>query len=127
MRILIVDDEIHVAMVLADAVKLQGHEATIASDGEEGLALIARQRPDAVFLDVRLGELDGVHVLRRIRRTDSALPVVLITGQATDQQLEEARALGVTEVIEKPFFLARLTDALGAMSTGARPDRHSDR
>jgi CheY-like chemotaxis protein len=111
-RILIVDDEILVAGLLAEAVSGHGHDVTIATDGEEGLALLRQSRPDALFLDVRLGELSGIEVLRQVRRSDKRLPVILITGHAEADQLEEARQLGVTEIIEKPFVLAQFSQAL---------------
>ena len=52
MRILIVDDEIHVATVLAESVRAQGHEAIVADSGKEGLALLEQKHPHAVFLDL---------------------------------------------------------------------------
>lgn len=118
MRILIVDDERAVANLLADAIQVQGHEATVVDRGDEALAALARQRPDAVFLDVLMPGMSGVEVLRRIRATDPDLPVILITGHAKQDEIEEARRLGVSEIIEKPFILNNLSQALGAL--GAR-------
>ncbi len=115
MNILVIDDEIQVAQVLADAVRQQGHEVNVAHDGEEGLVLVSRGLPDAVFLDVRLVGLSGIEVLRRIRRIDPALPVILITGHAVGAEFDEARRLGVVDIIEKPFILKQLSDALGAL------------
>ena len=116
MKILIIDDEIQVAELLAAAVTQQGHEAMVAHDGTEGLALVARQRPDAVFLDIKMQELDGIDVLRRLRAMDATLPVIVITGHAEPGQLDEARRLGVTEVLEKPFILNGLTGALAGLA-----------
>ena len=115
MKILIIDDEILVATMLADAVSNQGHDVTVAHDGEEGLVLIDQNRPDALFLDVKLGELSGIEVLRRIRRTDPRLPVILITGHAGPEELDEARRLGVMDILEKPFVLNHLSGALGVL------------
>src|SRR5262249_27491925 len=110
--ILIIDDEIHVAAMLADAVSNQGHEVTVASDGEEGLVLISQNRPDALFLDVVLREMSGIDVLRRIRRADPTLPVNLITRHAAPDQLAEALRRGVTDSLEEPFLLNQLSSAL---------------
>jgi len=111
MRILVIDDEVAVADLLADAVRSEGHDTTVAHDGEAGLALLSRERPDAVFLDVAMPGMDGIEVLRRIRAGDSSLPVVLITGRADAEELDEARRLGVSEVIYKPDILTHLTAA----------------
>ena len=115
MKIFIVDDEITVAELLAEAVRQQGHEVNVAHDGEEALVLVNQIRPDALFLDVKLGELSGIDVLRRIRPSHPDLPVILITGHAGAGEIEEARRLGVSEILEKPFFLARLGEALDSL------------
>ena len=116
MKILIVDDEVHVAMVLADSVRLQGHEAFVAVGGEEGLALLDQKRPDAVFLDIVMPGMGGIEVLRRIREVYPALPVIVITGHASTAEIEEAKRLGVTDCVQKPFVLNQLTQALGRLS-----------
>jgi CheY-like chemotaxis protein len=115
MRILIIDDEIEVARLLASGVSRQGHEVAVALDGEEGLALVGQQRPDAIFLDIKMEGVSGIDVLRQIRTTDQSLPVIVITGHAVPDELEEARRLGVTGVLEKPFVLNRLTGALARL------------
>lgn len=80
--------------------------------GEAGLRSIHEARPDAVFLDIRLPKMSGIEVLRWIRSEDTSLPVVLITGNATPEDRVAAAALGVTEIIEKPYILNHMTDAL---------------
>lgn len=116
MKILIVDDEVHVAKVLADSVRLQGHEALVAVSGEEGLALLAQRPPDAVFLDLVMPGMSGIEVLRRIREAHPALPVIVITGHATTAEIEEAKRLGVTDCVQKPFVLNQLGQALRRLS-----------
>ena len=116
MKILIVDDEVHVATVLADSVRLQGHEAFVAGGGEEGLALLDQKRPDAVFLDIVMPGMGGIEVLRRIREVYPALPVIVITGHASTAEIEEAKQLGVTDCVQKPFVLNQLSQALGRLS-----------
>jgi two-component system, OmpR family, response regulator len=123
MRILLIEDDENVAEVLAYAFADDGHETAITHTGEEGLAYLARDRPDAVVLDVRLPALDGVGVLRQIRSADPTLPVIIMTGLATQGELAEIRRLGVTEIIEKPELLKRFGDALARI---ARRDRTQD-
>jgi DNA-binding NtrC family response regulator len=115
MRILIVDDEAAVASLLADAIQLQGHTATVVHHGRDALALLDRTPHDAVFLDVLMPEMSGVEVLRAIRAAHPALPVIVITGHAKPEELDELRRLGVSEVIEKPFILNSLSEALGGL------------
>lgn len=121
MKLLLIEDDVHVAEVLADAFAADGHETAISHTGEEGLAYLARQRPDAVVLDVRLPTLNGVAVLRHIRSTDQTLPVIIMTGLATPGELSEIRRLGVTEIVEKPEVLKHFGDALARIAN--RPSR----
>jgi len=115
MRILIVDDEAAVANLLADALQMQGHEATVVHHGREALAQLRERAYDAVFLDVLMPEMSGVEVLRQIRATQPTLPVIVITGHARPEELDEIQRLGVSEVIEKPFILTNLGEALGSL------------
>ncbi len=120
MKLLLIEDDEHVAQVLADAFASQGHATAIRYTGEEGLAYLTRERPDAVVLDVRLPRLNGVAVLRQIRATDPALPVIIMTGLATPGEIAEARRLGVAEIIEKPQVLRHFSEALARIASRDR-------
>ena len=112
MKILVVDDEPEVAEVIAESVRIQGHETVIAHNGEEALEILGTFTPDAVFLDIVMPGLNGIEVLERIRQTYQRLPVIIISGRATTAQVSEAKRLGVTDVVEKPFALKHLSEAL---------------
>ena len=112
MHIVIIDDEAAVAETLAEAVRGQGHTASVRRTGKEGLALLAEHTPDAVFLDLVMPGLSGVELLREIRRDKPELPIVVVTGWAGPEQLDEARRLGVTDIVEKPWALKYMGEAL---------------
>ena len=120
MRLLLIEDDEAVAQVLAEAFGSQGHETIIRYTGEDGLAYLTSERPDAVVLDVRLPRLNGVAVLRQIRSTDLALPVIILTGLATPGEVAELHRLGVTEIIEKPEVLRHFKDALARIANRER-------
>ncbi len=120
MKLLLIEDDEHVAQVLAEAFASQGHATAIRYTGEDGLAYLTRERPDAVVLDVRLPRLNGVEVLRQIRVTDPALPVIIMTGLATPGEIAEVRRLGVTEIIEKPDILRHFSEALARIASRDR-------
>jgi len=120
MKILLIEDDVHVAQVLAEAFGADGHATTVRYTGEDGLAYLSRERPDAVVLDVRLPDIDGITVLRQIRSTDAALPVIIMTGLATPGEIAEARRLGVTEIIEKPDILRHFGEALARIASRDR-------
>src|SRR6266700_3695366 len=121
-NLLLIEDEVDVADVLARAFREDGHNTVIAYTGEEGLTLLGRERPDAVLLDIRLPKMNGIEVLRRIRAIDQALPVIVITGLATPLEIAEARELGVTEVIETSYILKHFSESLARAVTCRPPD-----
>ena len=112
MRILVIDDERLVGDVIAEALRLEDHDVVVASGGEEGLRIIAENPPDAIFLDIIMPGMDGIEVLRAIREWHLRLPVIILSGWVSPRQLEEARRLGVTDVISKPVPLKNLARAL---------------
>src|SRR2546430_11961990 len=112
MKLLLIEDDVSMARVLAEALTDDGHETTIRYTGEDGLAYLARERPDAVVLDIRLPKMSGVAVLRQIRATDPVLPVMIMTGLATPGEIAEALRLGVTEIIQKPHPLKHFGEAV---------------
>jgi two-component system response regulator MprA len=124
MKILIVEDEEYVAGLLADAVRLQGHDAAVAVNGQQALAFLEKDRPDVVFLDIVMPAPNGIEVLRRIRERWQELPVVIISGGASEEQIREAERLGVTDCVEKPLMLNQLTQAMIALKkTGGQEGR----
>lgn len=120
MKLLVIEDEKAVAQVLADAFGSEGHEVVIRYTGEDGLAYLTNERPDAVVLDIRLPTINGVAVLQQIRSTDPGLPVIIMTGLATPDEVAEIRRLGVTEIIEKPEVLKRFSEALDSIASRNR-------
>jgi len=110
-----------VADLLADALRQDGHDPTIAGSGELGLVAVEEMQPDAVFLDVAMPEMSGIEVLRRIRARHPGLPVVLITGNAEATEIKEAEQLGISDVIEKPGILNGVTEVFAALERN-QPD-----
>jgi DNA-binding response OmpR family regulator len=114
MRILVVDDEAVVADAIAESVRAQGHDAFIAHDSREAVDALAEVLPDAVFLDLVMPGASGIELLERIRQTHRTLPVIIVSGRATGAMLAEARRLGISGVLEKPFTLTHLDWTLTA-------------
>jgi DNA-binding NtrC family response regulator len=111
-KILVIDDEEGIRSLLDTLLSRKGYEVVLASSGQKGLELFRRERPDVVVLDLRMPEMDGLTVLKELRRLDSQRPVVVLTGVGTPVLEQQVHALGVTEFVEKEFSLHRLGDAL---------------
>lgn len=125
-QILIVDDEAPQRELLGDVVHSLGMSSVQAESGEAALELIAREPPDMVLLDVRLGGISGLETLRRIRQHLPDLPVLLITGFADVRQAVEAVKCGADDYLSKPIDLeelqAAITDALGRSAVAGQTD-----
>ena len=122
MRILVVDDEVVVAGAIAESVRAHGHEAFVAHDWREAVNALGEVAPDAVFLDLVMPGASGIELLERIRRTHKTLPVIIVSGRATDAMLREARRLGIAGVLEKPFTLTHLDWMLTARVLADPPE-----
>ena len=120
-KILVIDDEPVVRSLLGILLSQQGHDVILADGGWKGLELFRRERPDVVVLDLKMPEMDGVTVLRHLRRIDLTQPVIILTGGVTPDTVEQVRALGVTEIVEKEFTLNRLGDALTRLLKSSQP------
>jgi len=121
-NILVIDDEEGVRRVICKVLVREGHEVIEAPDGKVALDLMQDKRPDLVICDMFMPGMDGVEVLRELRRDYPDLQVVAISGGAyrgTVELLDVAKGLGATAVIRKPFELAQF---LGVVRGALRVD-----
>lgn len=114
-RILVIEDDLHIANLLRVYLKREGYEAHMANDGREGLRLFGEIEPDLVVLDLMLPGLHGRDVCRAIR-TRSAVPIIMLTALDDERDVIEGLDLGADDYITKPFkpavLLARVRSAL---------------
>ena len=117
MRILVADDDAAVRESLGRALRLEGYEVELASDGAEALERLAANGddPDLVVLDVLMPNVDGLEVCRTLRRTGSRLPVLMLT--ARDEVSDRVAGLdaGADDYVVKPFALAELLARVRAL------------
>lgn len=92
------------------ALRTAGHEVLVASDGTEGLDLIRREQPVAVFTDVSMPGIDGYQLAAQLRADPltAHIPIVFMTASVQRSQLEEAERQGATSVLTKPFSMSEL-------------------
>jgi two-component system response regulator MprA len=117
MRILVVDDDAAVRESLGRALRLEGYDVELASDGLEALERLqgSGDDPDLVLLDVLMPNIDGLEVCRRLRRMGSRLPVLMLT--ARDEVTDRVAGLdaGADDYVVKPFALAELLARVRAL------------
>ena len=110
-RVLVIDDEEAIRFLLQKRLTREGREVLVASDGQEGLKLFYRERPDITLLDLRMPDMSGLEVLRKIKAYDRHAVVMIFTGCATEATIKEARSLGVTDFLQKGESLPVAWDA----------------
>jgi len=106
--ILVVDDDADIGLLLCDRLQAMGHEVQAAADGEAALAAISRDLPMLVFLDIEMPKINGLEVLRRIRKQWPELPVIVMTAYGTVARAVEAMKDGASDFITKPFEMEQL-------------------
>jgi DNA-binding response OmpR family regulator len=134
--ILIVEDEFAVARGIQYALQQEGYEVTVARSGEEGLEFAISQAPDLIVLDVRLPEMDGFEVLRRLRAAGTKSPVLFLTARGDEFDKVVGLELGADDYVTKPFALRELLSRIRALlrraygdlanAAGGRVIRHGD-
>ena len=107
-RILVVDDEPDVLLMLRMSLEDEGYDVVLAPDGQAGLERMAEQRPDLVLLDLMMPVLDGWAVLERKRRDGDDTPVLVLSAKSDPDDIDRALALGAVDYVGKPFDLDRL-------------------
>jgi len=107
-KLLLIDDEADVQYSFRRIFSSSEVEITTASSGEQALKLIPSLRPDLVIMDIRMGGINGLETLRRLRQTDARRPVILMTAYGTTQTAIEAMKLGAYDYLLKPFDVPKL-------------------
>ncbi|WP_249705225.1 response regulator transcription factor [Bacillus zhangzhouensis] len=107
-KILVIEDEKKIARVLSLELEYEGYEVTVKDTGMNGLQALEEGSFDLVLLDVMLPELSGLEVLRRVRKTNTATPIILITARGSVPDKVSGLDLGANDYITKPFDIEEL-------------------
>jgi nitrogen regulation protein NR(I) len=119
-KLLLIDDEEDVRYSFQRIFNSPDIELATASSGEEGLKVIPKFKPDLVLMDVRMGGMNGLETLRRIRAADPKLLVILMTAYGTTQTAIEAMKLGAYDYLLKPFDAVKLKEIIANALKAAR-------
>ena len=111
-KILLVDDEKDFVRVLSERLQTRDLESTLAFDGEEALKRIEEEVPDVMVLDLKMPGIDGLEVLRKVKRQHPETEVIILTGHGSDQDRDLALALGAFAYLRKPADIDLLADTM---------------
>ena len=112
LKVLLVDDEKEFVESLSERLELRNLEADVAYDGEQALEALKEGKHDVMVLDLRMPGIDGIEVLRRVKKTNPDIQVVVLTGHGTDKDEEQAKKLGAFAYMKKPIEIDHLIGAL---------------
>jgi CheY-like chemotaxis protein len=113
-RVLLIDDETVIRMLVCEILEEAGHEVTAADSAERALELLESGTFDVVVSDVIMPGLSGFELVEQARRRPSPPPILLITGAGTTENVDEALRRGAVAVVTKPFAHGDLTAAVAA-------------
>jgi PAS domain S-box-containing protein len=122
--ILVIDDDPEVHDLLEAVFASPGDRLLVASGGQEGLGMAAREELDLVFLDISMDDMDGIEVLKQLRAGEKTrhLPIFMLTARADDRSVVESRKAGASGFITKPFSLAEVRGVVEDILAGSYPD-----
>ena len=124
-RVVVIDDDPELVDGSVRILELEGFEATGAQTGEAGVRLVIQEKPDVALVDLRLPDIDGIEVLRRIHAAHAGTACVVVTGFADVGSTVEAMRLGACSVVDKPVFADQLVQVVKtalATTRAAGPD-----
>ena len=122
MNILLVEDEVSLAMIVIDALEEEGYEVAIARDGLEGLEQYFREHPALIIADVMMPEVDGFEMVRRIRRMDKEVPVLFLSARSSVDDIVFGFGLGANDYLRKPFSLRELIARVKALTVKSQSE-----
>lgn len=106
-------------MIVARALKNYGCVVCEASNGEEGLAAAAREKPDVIILDITMPVMDGVTMLTKLREDPELknIPVIMLTAESSRENIAQIAQLGVRDYLVKPFKDEQLIEKIGRLTS----------
>lgn len=121
MKLLIVEDEAHMAELLRKGLTEEGHTAVCSHDGAEGLAIAKAYEFDVIILDVMMPKLDGYEMAKRLRAEKIRTPVLMLTAKDTVPDIVRGLDVGVDDYMTKPFSFEELLARLRAVQRRSLP------
>ena len=116
-KVLVVDDEEHIVMILKDSLEFSGFQVLTAYDGIEALDRVAKDHPDIIVLDIGMPKMDGWEVCRRLKSDEKtkAIPIIILTAYAQTSDQRKGAQLGADRFISKPCDLTYLVEEINTL------------
>ena len=114
-KILFVEDEEDLTLIVTDTLRGQGYDVITAANGIEGLEKFKTEPADIVVADVMMPKMDGFTMAKEIRKSSLTVPVLFLTAKSTIEDVEEGFEIGANDYLKKPFELRELIVRIKAL------------
>lgn len=111
-KILIVDDQFGIRMLLNEVFQQEGFTTFQAANGVEAIDCVQKERPDVILLDMKIPGMDGLEILRRVKNVDSSVEVIMMTAYGELSMIETSKKLGARTHFFKPFDINEVREAV---------------
>ncbi|MBO9130096.1 response regulator [Bacillus sp. 165] len=111
-KILIVDDQYGIRILLNEVFQKEGYQTYQAANGFQAIDIVKKDRPDLVILDMKIPGMDGLEILKRVKEIDKDIKVILMTAYGELDMIQEAKDLGALSHFAKPFDIDEIRKAV---------------
>lgn len=111
-KILIVDDQFGIRILLNEVMIREGYETYQAANGVQALEIVQNHAPDLILLDMKIPGMDGIEILKRVKKIDSDISVIIMTAYGELDMIQEAKKLGAVTHFAKPFDIDDIRKAV---------------
>jgi len=125
-KIIVCDDEPHICKLISEHLTDVGYKVRVAKDGQECLSEVADDMPDAIILDLKMPRMNGIEVIRELRRMNASVPILVLSGFHDLGHEVEVKELSLGVFTGKPFRLSEVTELLESALLEAKDATGSD-
>ncbi|WP_456277420.1 response regulator [Bacillus sp. AK128] len=111
-KILIVDDQFGIRILLNEVFQKEGYQTFQAANGYQALEIVDKHSPDLVLLDMKIPGMDGIEILKRMKAVDQEIRVIIMTAYGELDMIQEAKDLGAITHFAKPFDIDEIREAV---------------
>lgn len=111
-KLLVVDDQKGIRLLLKEVFSKEGYEVYLASNGVEALKYVETQVIDCIILDMKIPGMNGIEILKNVNKMDKNIPVFMMTAFGEEALVNEALDLGVVKFFKKPFNIFEIRDEI---------------
>ncbi|WP_379970687.1 response regulator [Ectobacillus sp. sgz5001026] len=111
-KILIVDDQYGIRILLNEVFQKEGYQTFQAANGFQAIDIVVNDKPDLIVLDMKIPGMDGIEILKRVKQIDKSIKVILMTAYGELDMIQEAKKLGALMHFAKPFDIDELRQAV---------------